>query len=49
MHAYGTGGAYPNFPDPALEDPGRAYYGANLERLVRIKAAYDPDGFFPFV
>ncbi len=48
VHPYGTGGVYPNFPDPALEDPGRAYYGANLERLLRVKAAYDPDGFFPF-
>ena len=48
VHPHGTGGVYPNFPDPALEDPGRAYYGANLERLLRVKAAYDPDGFFPF-
>ena len=48
VHAYGTGGVYPNFPDRTLEDPGRAYYGANVERLLRVKAAYDPDGFFPF-
>jgi FAD/FMN-containing dehydrogenase len=45
---HGTGGVYPNFPDPELEDPGRAYYGANLERLLEIKAAYDPGGAFRF-
>jgi FAD/FMN-containing dehydrogenase len=47
-HPYGTGGAYVNFPDPELEDWARAYHGANLERLERIKAAYDPDGLFHF-
>jgi hypothetical protein len=45
-HPYGTGGVYPNFPDPDLEDPGRAYYGSNYERLLRVKARYDPLGFF---
>jgi FAD/FMN-containing dehydrogenase len=24
----------------------RATYGDNLERLARVKAAYDPDNFF---
>jgi FAD/FMN-containing dehydrogenase len=47
-HPYGTGGAYVNFPDPELEDWARAYHGANLERLERIKAAYDPDELFHF-
>jgi hypothetical protein len=37
---------YPNFPDPDLEDPGRAYYGVNHDRLVRVKARYDPAAFF---
>jgi FAD/FMN-containing dehydrogenase len=47
-HPYGTGGAYVNFPDPGLEAWARAYHGDNLERLQRIKAAYDPDGVFGF-
>jgi FAD/FMN-containing dehydrogenase len=42
VHPYGTGGVYPNFPDPQLEDPERAYYLGNLERLRRIQAAYGP-------
>lgn len=46
VHPHGSGGVYPNFPDPELADPGRAYYGANYERLLRVKAEYDPDGFF---
>jgi FAD/FMN-containing dehydrogenase len=45
-HPWGTGGAYPNFPDPDLEDWSAAYYGRNRERLLRVKAAYDPDGVF---
>jgi FAD/FMN-containing dehydrogenase len=45
---YGSGGVYPNFPDPDLVDPHAAYHGANLDRLERVKAAYDPDGLFRF-
>jgi FAD/FMN-containing dehydrogenase len=48
VHPWGSGGAYQNFPDPDLDDWAHAYYGANLERLVRVKAAYDPDGAFRF-
>jgi FAD/FMN-containing dehydrogenase len=48
VHPWGSGGAYPNFPDPELEGWERAYHGENLERLVRVKAKYDPDGFFRF-
>ncbi|TDD98206.1 FAD-binding oxidoreductase [Jiangella asiatica] len=44
----GTGGVYPNFPDPRLADPLPAYHGPNLERLRRVKARYDPAGFFAF-
>jgi FAD/FMN-containing dehydrogenase len=46
VHPWGSGGVYQNFPDPDLDDPARAYYGGNLDRLLRVKARYDPDGFF---
>jgi FAD/FMN-containing dehydrogenase len=45
---WGSGGVYPNWPDPDLVDWARAYHGANLERLVNIKRRYDPEGFFRF-
>ena len=47
-HPWGTGGVYPNFPDPDLDEWARAYHGANLERLREVKARYDPDGVFSF-
>jgi len=47
-HPCGSGGVYPNFPDPELEDWDRAYHGANLSRLRRVKAAYDPENVFRF-
>ena len=31
VHPWGTGGVYPNFPEPGL--PGTAYWGTNYERL----------------
>lgn len=40
--------AYQNFIDPALKDWKRAYYGANLGRLIKVKRAYDPDDLFKF-
>jgi FAD/FMN-containing dehydrogenase len=46
LHAWGSGGVYPNFPDTELADWAHAYHGANLERLRRVKRAYDPGGFF---
>ena len=42
------GQSYQNFPDPTLKDWRRAYYGANYARLVRVKRAYDPTGFFTY-
>jgi FAD/FMN-containing dehydrogenase len=46
VHPWGSGGVYPNFPDPDLDDWSQAYHGANLDRLLRVKAEYDPDGVF---
>jgi hypothetical protein len=40
--------SYQNFPDPTLKDWQRAYYGANYDRLVRVKRTYDPTGFFDY-
>jgi FAD/FMN-containing dehydrogenase len=48
VHPLGSGGVYPNFPDPELEDWGRAYHGDNLDRLRRVKATYDPENVFRF-
>nr|WP_242504330.1 FAD-binding oxidoreductase [Promicromonospora panici] len=48
VHPWGSGGVYPNFPDPDLPSWARAYHGPNFERLRQVKAAYDPDGFFRF-
>jgi FAD/FMN-containing dehydrogenase len=47
-HRYGSGGVYPNFPDPGLENALTAYHGGNLKRLQHVKAAYDPDNVFRF-
>jgi FAD/FMN-containing dehydrogenase len=46
VHPLGTGGVYPNFPDPDLDYWSPAYHGANLDRLRRVKAEYDPTGVF---
>jgi FAD/FMN-containing dehydrogenase len=48
LHPWGSGRVYPNFPEPDLADWSAAYHGDNLERLLRVKRAYDPDGLFRF-
>jgi hypothetical protein len=48
VHSHGAGGVFPNFPDPDLPEPLRAYHGENLERLTQVKARYDPDDVFRF-
>jgi berberine-like enzyme len=47
-HPSGTGGVYPNFPDPDLDDWRQAYHSTNFDRLVRCKGRYDPDDVFSF-
>jgi FAD/FMN-containing dehydrogenase len=42
---YGSG-AYANYSDPDLSNASRNYYGANLERLKRIKHEVDPANRF---
>ena len=48
VRPWGSGGVFPNFPDPDLEDSGHAYYGTNYERLLRIKRTYDLGNSFRF-
>jgi FAD/FMN-containing dehydrogenase len=48
MQPYVSGRAYSNYCDAAISDWPQAYYGANLARLMRIKAKYDPGNFFNF-
>jgi FAD/FMN-containing dehydrogenase len=38
--------SYQNFPNRGITDWKREYYAENYERLVDVKAAYDPDNFF---
>ncbi|KAJ5949140.1 hypothetical protein N7454_000724 [Penicillium verhagenii] len=42
----GVYGAYPGYVDPYMKNPQKAYWGPNLERLQKIKAAVDPKDTF---
>jgi FAD/FMN-containing dehydrogenase len=47
VHPFSDRGGYVNFMmTDESPDRLRATYGDNLERLARVKAAYDPDNFF---
>ena len=48
MRRFSAGKTYFNFPGLLEEGEAaiRDSYGANHERLARIKAAYDPDNVF---
>ncbi len=48
LAGHGTGGVYPNYPEPDLPDWPTAYHGPNLPRLTRVKATYDPHNTFTF-
>jgi Berberine and berberine like len=39
---------FQSFADPDLESWAGACYGTNLERLVRVKARYDPGNALRF-
>jgi FAD/FMN-containing dehydrogenase len=43
--SWGTG-AYVNYADGSLKHYRRSYFGANAARLARVRATYDPSGFF---
>jgi FAD/FMN-containing dehydrogenase len=48
MEPYLAGGRYVNYlaEDDVGDDPLRAVYGKNYERVAELKAAYDPDNLF---
>jgi FAD/FMN-containing dehydrogenase len=48
MQPFTSDQSYQNFIDGAETNYLRAYYGANLERLVEIKRKYDPNNLFRF-
>jgi FAD/FMN-containing dehydrogenase len=45
-HPFSAGGAYVNFMMDEGQERVKATYGANYERLTRVKATYDPDNLF---
>jgi FAD/FMN-containing dehydrogenase len=46
VRRWGSGRVFPNFADPDLEGWADAYYGHNLDRLLGVKARYDPGNVF---
>jgi FAD/FMN-containing dehydrogenase len=48
VHPWGSGRVFQNFADPDLDGWADAYYGPNLDRLVGVKARYDPGNVFRF-
>ena len=46
VHAWGSGRMFQNFAVPELDAWADAYVGSNLDRLLQIKARYDPSDFF---
>jgi FAD/FMN-containing dehydrogenase len=48
MEPFTSDECYQNFIDEAQNDYLRAYYGANLERLVAVKRRYDPRNVFTY-
>jgi FAD/FMN-containing dehydrogenase len=46
LHPYSAGGAYVNFMMDEGEERVKATYGGNYQRLVEIKAKYDPTNLF---
>jgi FAD/FMN-containing dehydrogenase len=48
VHSSASGRVFQNFGYPELESWADAYYGSNLDRLVRVKERYDPDNVFRF-
>jgi FAD/FMN-containing dehydrogenase len=46
VHPYSMGGAYVNFMSDEGQEPVRAAYGDNHERLAELKRSYDPGNVF---
>jgi FAD/FMN-containing dehydrogenase len=46
VHPFSAGGAYVNFMMEEGHERVKASYGANYERLTKIKSKYDPANFF---
>jgi FAD/FMN-containing dehydrogenase len=45
-HQHGSGGVFPNFADPDLVTWATEYHRGNRDRLLQVKASYDPENVF---